>query len=383
MNTIEISKQYKVPHSVVDFESAKIKADLTEKGLTGADLEGEVEELLHHVLRTMTSKSKGELYTGMILAMDKIKDNAQPFGKPTKRQAQVDAYIANPEETIAAGKVAVLVANADGMLTRTMKSKKTGTVFSDVVTPDIWKNYTIPVGDTMVVPLDDMQHWPKSGKENFSYLHNLPLHEYKTTLVIVLKGEDGYKLAELQYNSEIMPAYIPMNIAVDFVATPKEPKDGVMQLSNSKFTVFEPSVEPFGKTSAELMQAFLGGIRYKLDKLEAYHTSMVKAGKQWDTLVLVEAYVSDIRGLDKRPYLLINDNTTEAPVQVWLNDSIDINFGINSKVFIIGKTSQGDKYDAATKTKLRGVPGDVSINAMGVVPKFNTAPANLKPITGL
>jgi hypothetical protein len=385
-NTQELVRVYRVPSTVVEFELAKIVADLTEKGLTGTDLETEADELIVHVLRTMTAQSKGELFTGMVLAVDKLKDNANPSGKPSRRQLQVNAYVANPEETIAAGKVAVLTINpADGTTIRTMKDKKSGEVVDTIVPADLWKDLVIPVGDVKVVPLDDTKTWP-GGKENFSYLHNLPLHQYRTPIVVVLKTSDGYKLAELDYNSERLPGNIPMYVPIEFVATVKEPKDGIIQLGTSKFTTFELSAEPFGKTPLELLTTFLGGIKYKIEKLEAYHTQMVKAGKQWDTLVMVEAYVSEIRGVNKgAPYLLINDNTgpLDNLTKVWLHDGIYINFGQNSKVFIIGKTTQSDKYDAETKTKLKGVPGDITISAMGVYAKFNTAPTNMKPLTGV
>jgi hypothetical protein len=385
MNTQELTKQFKVPLSIVELEYAKITADLKTQGLTGTDLEMEAGELVIHALRGITSKSKGELFTGMILAVDKIKDNANPNGKPSKRQLQINAYVANPEETLAAGKVALLSVNAEGATIKTSRDRKTGEVISMVVSPDMWKEYIITVGDTKLVPLDDLKAWP-SGKENFGYLYNLPLHQYRTSMIIVLKTSAGYKLAELDYSSERFPGDIPMFQSVEFVAIPKEEKDGIVHLGTSKFTTFEASIEEFGKTPLELIQTFLGGIKYPINKLTDYHTQMVRDGKKWDTLVMIEAWVSDIRGLDKTPYLLVNDNTTpvdEPLLKVWLHDGIDINFGQNSKVFIIGKTSQGDKWDAETKTALKGVPGDITVWAMSIYPKYNTAPKNLKPIVSL
>jgi hypothetical protein len=385
MNTQELVKQYKVPSTVVEFEYEKIKADLIEKGLTGADLELEADELINHVLRTMTARSKGELFVGMVLAVDKVKDNAFPFGKPSKRQVQVNAYVADPEETIAKGKIALLILNEDGSFSKTMKDKKSGEVKTTPGIPDIWKDYVIMVGEQKLVPLDDMKVWP-GGNENFSYLHNLPLHQYRTGIIIALKTATGYRLAELDYNSERLPGEIPMYVPLEFIATVKEEKNGILHLGTSKFTTFEVSNEPFGKTPTELIQTFLAGIKYPINKLTDYHTQMVRDGKKWDTLVMVEAWVSDIKGLDKTPYILINDNTTPADeplLKVFLHDGIDINFGINSKVFVIGKTSQGDKWDTETKSVLKGVPGDVTIWAMGVYTKYNTAPKNMKPITSL
>ena len=186
--------------------------------------------------------------------------------------------------------------------------------------------------------------------------------------------------------SEKLPGNIPMYAPVEFVATVKEEKDGILHLGTSKFTTFSPVKTDFGKTPGELIQAFLGGIKYPIAKLTDYHTQMVKNGKKWDTLVMVEAWVSDIRGLDKTPYILVNDNTTpvdEPLLRVFLHDGIDINFGINSKVCVIGRTSQGDKWDSETNSVMKGVPGDVTIWAMGVYTKYNTKPVDVKPVTGV
>lgn len=378
----ELSKTYKVTSSFVEEEYKKIVTDLSEKGLVGTDLEIESEELINHILRTLTAKSKGELFLGMVLAVDRIKDQANPTNKTPKRQIQVNAYIANPEDAISDGKVAVLTEEPEGMI-RTMKDRKTLQVKREVVSADIWKDYVISVGDKKVVPLDDTKSWG-NGKDNLSYLRNLPLHQYRTTIVVALKTDTGYKLAELDYNSEKMPGSIPMYVPVEFVATMKEEENGILKLGTSKFTTFNPVEIEFGKTPSELINAFLGGIKYPINKLEEYHNQMVKAGKKWDTLVMVEAWVSDIRGLDKTPYLLINDNTTptnEPLLRVFLHDDININFGINSKVYVIGRTSQSDKWDPETHQTMRGVPGDVAIWAMGVLCKYNTRPVNMKPIT--
>ena len=378
----EIAKMYKVPSALVREEYEKLVTDLAEKGLSGTDLETEAEELINHVLRTLTARSKGELFTGMVLAVDRIKDQANPANKPSRRQIQTNAYVANPDDAVADGKVAVITIEPDGTTVRTMKDRKTGAVKHETVSANIWEDYVISIGDVKIVPLDDTKSW-SNGKDNLSYLRNLPLHQYRTSIVIALKTEAEYKLAELDYNSEKMPGSIPMNIPVEFVATVKEEKDGILHLGTSKFTTFAPVNVDFGKTPAELIQAFLGSIKYPINKLGEYHTQMVKAGKKWDTLVMVEAWVSDIRGLDKNPYILINDNTTppdEPLLRVFLHDGIDINFGINSKVYVIGRTSQGDKWTPDTGV-MKGVLGDVTVWAMNVCVKYNTKPQNIQKVT--
>jgi len=382
MDFKDIAKIYKVTSSFVEEEYGKIIADLSEKGLAGTDLETEAEELINHVLRILTARSKGELFTGMVLAVDKIKDQANPTNKTSRRQAQVNAYVADPEDAVATGKVAVISVDTDGNTIRIMKDRKTDAVKHDIVSADIWKDYVITIADKKIVPLDDTKFW-SNGKDNLSYLRNLPLHQYRTSIVVALKTDAGYKLAELDYNSEKLPGNIPMYVTIEFVASEKEEKDGILHLGTTKFTSFSPVDIDFGKTPSELINAFLGGIKYPINKLEEYHNQMVKAGKKWDTLVMVEAWVSDIRGLDKTPYILVNDNTKpidEPLLRVFLHDGIDINFAKNSKVCIIGRTSQGDKWDPDTQKAIKGVLGDVTVWAMGIYTKYNTKPVGIKPI---
>jgi len=372
----------------VEEEYKAIAASLAnDSGLTGAELEQEALGMLQFHLATLTGKSKGELLQGMVLAVDKIKDQANPANKPSKRQQHVDAYIANPEDAVAAGKVATLKTDADGVITRTMKDRKTGELKTDVVSVDIWKDYKVSVLDHFIVPLDNSKSWP-NGAENRSYLRALPLHQYKTTVVIVLRTPEGYKLAELAYNSENLPGNIPMYVPVEFVATVKEEKEGILHLGTSKLTSFSKIDIDFGKTPKELLDAFLTSIKYPIAKLAEYHKMMVAAGKQWDTLVMVEAWVGDIKGLDKAtPYLVIGDTSItedDQRVRVFLHEGLlPITYGQNSKVYVIGRTSQGDKWDSETQSVMKGVPGDVTIWAMGVYTKYNTKPGNVQPVTGV
>lgn len=378
----ELSKTYKIPSTLVEEEYKKIVSDLEERGLTGTDLKTEAEELINHILRTLTAKSRGELFLGMVLAVDKIKDQANPANKPSRRQIQVNAYVANPEDAIAMGKVALLSLNSEGNTIRTMRDRKTGALKEEIVTPDIWKDYVISIEDKKIVPLDDTKSWG-NGKDNFNYLKNLPLHQYRTNIIVVLKTDAEYKLAELDYISEKMPGNIPMHVPVEFVVTIKGEKNGIIQLGTSKFTTFNLVNVDFGKTPVELINAFLGGIKYPINKLKEYHQGEIAKGNKWNTLVMVEAFVSDIRGLDKTPYILIDDNTTppdEPSLRVFLHDGIDINFGINSKIYVIGRTSQGDKWNPETQRTIQGVPGDITIWAMSVIVKYNSGPKNMEKI---
>jgi hypothetical protein len=383
----ELAKQFNITTARVAEEYTRIEASYKKDfDLSGKELETEVLGMLQFHLSALTGKSKGELLRGMVLAVDKIKDQANPVNKPSRRNQHVEEYISDPDGTVASGKIATLKLNGEGILVRTMKNKKTGEVTSDNVTGDVWKEERIPVKDHFVVPLEDKAKWP-TGSDNMSYLKALPLHQYKATLLISLKTDDGYKLAEFNYNSERHPGKIPMYVPIEFVATVKEEKDGVVQLGTSKLTSFEPIDMDFGKTPKELIDAFFTNIRYPILKLAEYHQAMMAAGKQWDTLVMIEGWIGEIKGLDKTPFLVVGDTSTtdtSQHIRVFLHEGlIPITYAQNSKVYIIGRTSQGDKYDFETKKVLKGVLGDVTIWALGVYPKYNMKPAGVKPVTGV
>jgi len=383
----ELAKDFNITTARVAEEYARIEASYKrDYDLSGKELENEVLGMLRFHLGALTGKSKGELLKGIILGADKVKDQANPTNKASRRNQYVDEYVSNPTETIASGKVAVLKLGADGILVRTMKNVKTGEVTSDTVTENIWKEERIRVKDDFVIPLEDKPKWP-NGSDNRGYLKALPLHQYQTTLLISLKTDTGYKLAEFNYNSERHPGKIPMYVPIEFVATVREEKNGIIQLGTSKLTSFEPVNEDFGKTPKELIEAFLADIKYPIAKLTEYHQAMVAAGKQWDTLVMLEAWVGEIKGLDKIPFLLVGDESTTDPkqhIRVFLHEGLmPIIYAQNSKVYIIGRTSQGDKYDIETKKVLKGVLGDITVWALGVFPKYNMKPSGVKPLTGV
>lgn len=370
INIEELSKEYKVTPAFVEETYKKTIEDSKDWELSPEETLIEVKDLLECRLREATSNSKGELYFGMVLAVDKIKDMANLPGKKPRRLIHIEEYVANPGDAIAKGKVAVfeITENPD-KLKRIIKDKKTGTVKEDEVDSKVWEVYRTKVNDKFVVPLDNVEKWA-TGNKNFGYLRPLPINMYRTTMIIGIQSEYKYKIAELHFSSEKLPKSIPVGIPVDFVATPKEDKDGLSQLYSNKFTDFTPSTKDFGITPGELVNTLLSVIKYPISKLEEYHKMMVSQGKKWETLVMVEARVNDIRTTEKSTHITVIDSSRDEALKVWLHDGLfPLNYDIESKVYIIGRTSQSDKWEPETGIQ-KGVPGDVTVFAMGVIPKF-------------
>jgi hypothetical protein len=88
---------------------------------------------------------------------------------------------------------------------------------------------------------------------------------------------------------------------------------------------------------------------------------------------MLEGYVSDIRLDTPIAYLLLDDGTKDEEnpyTKVNLHDGIEVKFGMETKIIVLGRTSQRDKWDPETKKTIPGVKGDVVVWAMGAMPKF-------------
>lgn len=375
MDYEKVSQQYKVPAPLVRAEYEKILAELTAQGeLTGDELLKSAIELTHLFFRTQ-NKSKGELYHGIVFGYDSPRDTANPKNKKSRRTLAVEAYAMDPEAALAKGTVAVLEEIADAArLKRTVLDKKTKTLKEDVISKDALIELAVRVGDRFIVPLDDVEKWG-TGSENISYLRPLPLHSYTSKIVGVVQEGKQYKRFELNYQRPVELAAIPMNVPLDFKAIPKGEEAGVLKLNASTYTQFVLSDKDMGAEPLMLLEVGFKPVRQAVSTLHEYHE---KLKNKYDSLVLVEGWVQDLRLESTMPSFMLDDLSSE-PVKVSLHDGIPINFGVRSKVLVVGRTSIGDKWTPETGVQ-KGVPGDLSIFALGIYPKFNTKPKNLQPV---
>jgi len=379
MDYTKISILYKTPATLVKVEHEKILADLrSQGGLTEDEIIKSSEELTHLFFRNQ-AKSKGELYQGIIFGYDACRDTANPHNKPSRRTLAVEAYTMDPTGATEKGTVAVLenIIGDELKLKRTYLDKKTKTVLTDTVYKDNVKELIIPIDGKYVLPLDDIEKWG-TGSENLSYLRPLPLHVWTTKIEGIVRDGKGYKRFEMNYQRPTPLGDLPMYVPVDFKAIPKNETNGVLNLNASTYTQFVLSTTTMGAEPLKLLEEGFKSLKQQVSTLHEYHARLKN---KYDSLVLVEGWVSNMRLEGTMPSFTLDDLNSE-PIKVLLHDGIPINFGTQSKVLVLGRTSVGDKWTAETGVQ-KGVPGDLTIFAIGVYSKFNSKPTNVRPVDNI
>lgn len=361
----KISAQYKVPEATVKKLHEETLNELS-SSLTGEELQTTAIEKLHLRLRERNSPNS-ELYLGIIVGYDAPRDLANPRNKPSRRSLMVEAFVANPEEAIKTGKVALLetISGGHGELSpseykRTMLNRKSVVVETDTIPVEAWKEYIVNVSGKTVVPLDDIKKWG-NGSDNISYLKPLPLNKWNTTIEGIVKTEKSYERFTLVWDQTTKPA-IPTKVPVEFRAIKKEYKDGILHLKAGKHTEFVPTDKTVGDLNT-LVEA--GYKRMKINELVDYHNGLKN---KFESLVLVKAWVRDINVSVTIPYIKVDDLTMEMdkPVlKVNLHEGIPVDFGYESQVYVLGRTREVEE-------EYKESQGDVVLWALGVIPIHNT-----------
>ena len=159
-------------------------------------------------------------------------------------------------------------------------------------------------------------------------------------------------------------------------------KNNVYRINSSTFTKFERTeIKDFPP-----IETILPAIdTYKqLGEVETYHEQNKDNKIRW---VITEGSVAALN-LEANPKsgnksMMITDEsmlystTDKSGIWCWIpvDRNIKLDFGVESRIYIVGKTSRGTARDAQGN-RLEGVPGDVSINVYGLyVPElFKVAP---------
>jgi len=81
---------------------------------------------------------------------------------------------------------------------------------------------------------------------------------------------------------------------------------------------------------------------------------------------------------------LLFASTDRTGVMCWIptDRNIDTDFGVESRVFLVAKTTRGKARDPITGETLDGVPGDVMLNIYGIyAPEMFKVSAGAVPVT--
>jgi hypothetical protein len=158
----------------------------------------------------------------------------------------------------------------------------------------------------------------------------------------------------------------------------------------SAFTKFVISEIPGFPDIETVLRDFTGHFA-SLGELEIWHAENADNFNRW---VVTEGSVTMINpepnAKTGNAMMMITDESMlfsgkdKTAVTVWIPKELipSIDFGVESRVFVVGSTSQGKAKDPVTNQVLEDVPGDVMINALGLyAPElFKQAPAVL-PVT--
>jgi len=271
-------------------------------------------------------RSPAEGFEGVVLGAEEPRDLVAK-----KRRDALELYRANPQEAVAQG-----VTDDDG------------------------------------TPLDIIQFF-STGRENPNYGKPLPEKSLiRRVFGVAMKPTDQHpKMFEMVLNGDACEKEIPIMKPVKFMAIEKSKKeDEAFKLNASTFTEFSEVAEITGNPKIEdLIKNFIPPI--KVSELEEYHE---KNADDFNRIVCVEGNVNFISlepTMTGSRILQIEDdeNTLDLdtkPTTCWVPQHINMDFGEGSKVYVIGRTSQGFLKDESGN--MTSEKGDVTINTFGIYP---------------
>ncbi len=251
---------------------------------------------------------------------------------------------------------------------------------TDLFTENPQKAIADGVVDSNGIPLDTRKEW-STGNTNRGYGQPLPEHNYLRTIVgIAIKVGNGEKpkMFSMNVNGELAKnESFPIFKPITFRAIDRSNEDSeTYTLNASMFTKFEEDTTLGLPKPMDLINEYCPNLKQTLQNLSDYHE---KEKDNWNRLVILEGDVSTLilepSSIGSRR-IVIED--TEAMLEdlesqgitCWVPPRINIDFGEQSKILVIGRTSQGKKRD--DNGNFIDEPGDIMINVFGLyaIPEF-------------
>lgn len=233
------------------------------------------------------------------------------------------------------------------------------------------------VCNEMGEPLDTRAQWA-NGKQNLGFGKPLPEHNYIRNIygiALKSKSSDKPKYFSMSLNGEkAVNDNIPLFKGIRFMAidrTPEELKEYQYNLNASLFTKFEED-KNLQLQPANLLKGVCDNMIVPLQKLGEYHS---QNKDNYNRIVIINGTVSSLNleptAFGTRVMYIDNlediENLDAKGATCWVPPRIDVDFAEGSKVFVIGRTTQGKKKDATGQ--LTEELGDVSINVYGIYPE--------------
>lgn len=242
------------------------------------------------------------------------------------------------------------------------------------------------------IPLDARKEW-SGGRPNRNFGKPLPEHNWlRTVYGIALKTgiDESPKYFVMGISGEIatnedIPIFKPVRFrAID--RTLPENVDKQYNMNSSMFTKFEIDESIPLPKPMELLKKYCGDMFVDMSNLQEYHDRMKD---DYNRLVIVEGDISTLvlepTSVGSRRIVLEDENKVLEDLEAlgttcWIPQRINIDFGEQSKVIILGRTGQGFKL--GDDRRPTDEPGDIMINVFGLyaLPEYKIQP-QVKEIT--
>jgi len=187
---------------------------------------------------------------------------------------------------------------------------------------------------------------------------------------------------------------IPMNKTVKFKGINKtneeDNKIGFYRINHSSFTKFDeatiadmPSIETFYQSIPSHYKPLVELDEYQTEHEDDRGRWIITEGNVVNMNLEPNAKTSNMMmTIWDEPMMFAGED--KRPITCWIptDRNVEIDFGVDSRVYVLGRTARGKARDPITGLTLEGVPGDVMINIYGVFAPlmFKVAPP-VKPVT--
>lgn len=240
------------------------------------------------------------------------------------------------------------------------------------------------------VPLDTRQEW-STGNPNRNFGKPLPENNWLRTIFgIAMKSGNGGDPKPFIMNvggevarNEDIPIFKPVKFrAIDRSGD----NNDTYTLNSSMFTKFEVDETLSLPKPKDMLTKYCSNMMIDISNLEEYH---LRVKDDYNRLAIVEGDVSTLilepTSVGSRRIVLEDESKMLEDLEslgviCWIPPRINIDFGEQSKVIVLGRTTQGKKL--GTDGKTTDEPGDMMLNVFGLyaIPEYKIEP-NIKEIT--
>jgi len=219
------------------------------------------------------------------------------------------------------------------------------------------------------IPLDTRKTW-NSGKANMGYGKPLPASLFMRKIFgVASKGTDEQKFFSMSMNGDVCNREIPLMTPVRFMGIDKSQDDKTYVLNSSSFTTFDNDDSIKLPEVKELIEKYLDVVKFS--ELQEYHN---QNKDDYNRTIAIEGTVCSLNleatSVGSRIMVIEDgDNIMDLDskgVTCWVPGSINIDFAEGSKVYVLGRTSQGKLKDE--DGNITEEDGDITINVTGICP---------------